>query len=324
MLLAIALTAFVAVVLLAIGIERRVTDGRARLRERVTRIAHNDRSPITSGRSALRFDNYSSIPILQAILRHSPSAARLADDLDRAAVPLRAGEFLVGSAALAVTLAALAAAVLGARGLGMLGVAAASGAGLVLPRLLLRWRFNRRRSALVNDLPDGLDMLARGLRSGIGLLSSIDAVIEQMGGVLGHELDRVRSEIAANLTVEEAFDEFDRRMRSPDLHIIVTAILVQREVGGNLAEILDNVAHTMRERVRLHNEMRSLTAEQRLSAYVIAAVPVLILLSLSLLDYELVRPLFERRSGQGVLLLAAALEVVGVIVMLQIASTYEV
>ncbi len=325
MLLGIALGAFVAVVLLAIGIERRVTEGRSRLRERVARIARDDYSPIAvSGTSALRLDNYSSIPFLQAILRRSPSAARLADDLDRAAVPLRAGEFLIGSAGIGVVGAVLAATVFGANGPGLIIAAFAGAAGSMLPRLLLRMRFRRRQAALVSDLPDGLDILSRGLRSGIGLLGAIDAVVEQVGGVLGHELDRVRTEIAANLTVEQAFNEFDRRMQSPDLHIIVTAILVQREVGGSLAEILDNVAHTMRERVRLHREMRSLTAEQRLSAYIIAVVPVGILICIALLDYELVRPLFERGSGQAMLGLAAALEVAGLLVMLQIASSYEV
>jgi tight adherence protein B len=326
MLLVIGLGAFATVVLLVMGLALGLSERRRRLAQRVAMIARDDYSPLAgpSGRRLLRAQNYSAIPFLQALLQRSPRAERIADDLDRAAIPLRVGEYLVLTAGLALALALLARVVFSVGPLALLMPVVGAVAGLLLPPWFVRQRQRRRRAEIERELPDALDIIARGLRSGTGLLAALDAVIDQVGGALGEELARVRAEIAASISVEDAFREFDRRVGSPDVGIVVTAMLIQREVGGNLAEILDNVATTMRERVRLRQEMRSLTAEQRISAYVVSGVPVFILGSLAVVDYELVRPLFEEAGGRVLLAIAAALELAGFLVVRSIIASFEV
>jgi tight adherence protein B len=124
--------------------------------------------------------------------------------------------------------------------------------------------------------------------------------------------------------VEDALLELDRRMDSPDLHIVITAFLVQREVGGNLAEILGNVAATMRERAMLRQELEALTSQQRFATWVVSAVPPIILVALALMNPGLVTPMFHHTAGWIVLGTAALLELTGVLVLRWMVSSFEV
>jgi tight adherence protein B len=196
--------------------------------------------------------------------------------------------------------------------------------GLVIPHRVVRMRLRSRSTRFEGELPDGLDILARSLRAGNGLLISIDALAEQLPGPTGMEFARMRQEIAAGVGVEDALLELDRRMDSPDLHIVITAFLVQREVGGNLAEILGNVAATMRERAMLRQELEALTSQQRFATWVVSAVPPIILVALALMNPGLVTPMFHHTAGWIVLGTAALLELTGVLVLRWMVSSFEV
>lgn len=322
----IALTAFLTAVLLAIALGRGITERRTRLRARVEGIAGLDQAgPAELGTlRLLRLQNYSKIPFLQSFLRGNVRAERIADDLDRAAVPLRVGEYLIVRVVVGVILA------LGARlyappGLAGIGlVALAFLVGLLIPKWFVGWRIARRRAQVEAALPDALSIISRGLRAGSGLLSSIDALVEQSEGVIAEEFARARQEIGAGLSIEQAFVEMSRRVDSKDLNMVVTAIVIQREVGGNLAEILDNTATTIRERFRLRAEMKSLTSRQRLSAYLIAVVPIGILLLFITGDSDTIRPMLETNTGHIMLAIAGALEVGGVLIIRQLLASFEV
>jgi tight adherence protein B len=318
--------AFGCITLLAIALGRQASAPRARLRARLDAVAHGEVSPLQEfqGRRMLRMQNYSALPVLREALQRSSRAERIADDLERAAIPLRVGEYLMMRIGVGLICALLARTLVPAGAVGFLVLVLAFLLGALLPRWVVMARIRRRRNQIEAALPDALDMISRALRTGSGLLQSIETVVEQMNGAISDEFGRTRQEIAAGLGAEDAFRGLDERVKSKDLHIIVTAIQIQREVGGNLAEILSNVGATMRERVRTRDDMRALTSRQRLTAYLMAGVPVAILGVLMATAPEVVRPLFTTELGRILLAIAAALVLAGFITMYQIASSFEV
>jgi tight adherence protein B len=326
MLLLIGLFAFFTIALLALALGQQLSTPRARLQARVDAIARGEYSPLQDfhGRRLLRMQNYSALPLLRGLLQRSPRAERIADDLERAAIPLRVGEYLMLRIATGLIFAVLGRFIIPAASLRFPVLALAFLLGMLVPRWVVSARIRRRRSSVEAALPDALDMIARALRTGSGLLQAVDSVIEQMGGAIADEFGRTRQEIAAGLGVEDAFKGLDERVKSKDLHIVVTAIQIQREVGGNLAEILTNVANTMRERVRVRDDMDALASRQRLTAYCISAVPAGVLLLMQVFAPEVVRPLFITNGGRTILTIAAGLVVAGFVIMRQIVASFEV
>jgi tight adherence protein B len=325
MVILIGLCAFATAALTAAVFGYTLGERQRRLRARIDTIAGGGViDPGYSGKRLLRFQNYSNLPFLREVLERSARAERLADDLDRAAIPLRVGEYLMFRVASGLIVALLVWLLLPTGVMRVIAAVLLALIGSMVPRFILKWRINRRRNQIEEALPDALDIIARSLRAGGGLLSAIDTVVEQIDGPISDELARTREEISVGLSVEDAFRDLDRRLQSGDIHILVTAIQIQREVGGNLAEILDNVSRTIRERYQLRNEMRSITARQRLTSYLIACVPPLIVLVLALIAYDSVRPLFERTGGHIVLAIALGLELAGILMIRQLIASYEV
>ena len=139
----------------------------------------------------------------------------------------------------------------------------------------------RRHPALhkmESQLIELLQMLSSGLRAGFGLIQALEASGDQVPAPLQFEVRRTLRDMAMGASVEQALSSLNERVGSSDFDIVITAILIQRSVGGNLAEILDNVAHTMRERERIRGEIRTLTSQQRMTGFVIGGIPIGLLL----------------------------------------------
>lgn len=146
--------------------------------------------------------------------------------------------------------------------------------GFYAPRLYLNIMMQRRLTAFNNQLGDTLILLANSLRSGYSLLQSMETVSRELPPPMSVEFSRVVREIGLGLSIEEALQHMLERVRSEDLDLVVTAISIQHEVGGNLSEILDTISHTIRERIRIKGQIRAMTASQRLSGNVVALLPV--------------------------------------------------
>ena len=129
----------------------------------------------------------------------------------------------------------------------------------------MRFLQGRRLNAFNNQLGDTIVLLSNALRSGYSLLQSMETASRELSQPMAGELQRVTREVGLGLTIQDALANMMRRMPSDDLDLLITAINVQHEVGGNLAEILDTIAHTIRERIRIVGEIRTITAQQRLS-----------------------------------------------------------
>jgi tight adherence protein B len=161
-------------------------------------------------------------------------------------------------------------------------------------------------------LPDILSILASSLRAGHSFLQGLDAVGREIGGPGGEEFGRLTAEIRLGKTVDTALIDLAERIGSDDFRWAVLAVTVQREVGGNLAEVLDTVADTMRERDQIRRQVEVLSAEGRLSLYILAGLPIVIGLYLALVNPEYISLLFSTQLGLVMIVTATCLEILGV------------
>ena len=171
----------------------------------------------------------------------------------------------------------------------------------------------RRTSTFTEQLPETLQMLGSSLRSGFSLLQGLESVSRQIQGPLGKDMRHVVVEARLGRPLVSALEEVAQRVRSEDFSWVVTAIAIQREVGGNLAELLDIVAATMLARARLRREARTLTAEGRIGAIIISVMPVAIGLFVYAVNPSYIRPLFHTAAGELLFYGSIVLGVLGIV-----------
>jgi len=198
-------------------------------------------------------------------------------------------------------------------------VAAIVGIGcLMLPAVVVEILTSRRVHKIEDQLEQMVSMISNSLKAGFGLLQSLDQAAQQLAPPLSSELLRVIHETDVGGTLEEALTALAERVQSYDLDMVVTAVLVQRTVGGNLAEVLDNVGHTIRERVRLEGEINTLTAQKKLSGVIIGLLPVALVLLFFATDADYMSTLFTHPAGRILLVTGVALDVVGLLMIRRI------
>ena len=183
--------------------------------------------------------------------------------------------------------------------------------GFMLPRFWLGRRKSGRLSSFNKQLPDTITLLSNSLRAGSSFLQSIELVSREGGPPMSEEMGRVVREVNLGLGMEEALQNLVRRIKSEDLDLMVTAIGIQQQVGGNLAEILDTIAFTIRERVRIKGEINTLTAQGRVSGYLVAFLPIAIAVTLNFINPEFMQPLFTELIGQILLVIGGIMMAIG-------------
>jgi tight adherence protein B len=224
---------------------------------------------------------------------------------------MRAGEFVASSVVCAIA-GGLLGAVLLRNILFILAVAAV--ASLAPYAWLVRAR-SQRQKKMAEQLADVLSILASSLRAGHGFLQSLDQVASEITEPSASEFHRVVSEIRLGRPIDEAMIAMADRIGSEDMRWAVIAVNIQREVGGNLAEVLDIVAKTVRERAYIHRQVRVLSAEGRISIAILAALPIGLFLYLAITNPEYVTPLFKDPIGQILLIAGGTLMGLGILVM---------
>ena len=213
---------------------------------------------------------------LSRALERQDLATRLSTDLARADLKMRPAEFLLAWAATPFVFVAVAY-VAGFIFPGFQNIVALIAIflfGLWAPRLYLKYRQRRRLKQFATQLPDTITLLANSLRAGSSFLQGIELVTREARPPISEEFDRVVRDMQLGLALQPALNNLVRRVASEDLELMVTAIQIQAQVGGNLATVLDSIAFTIRERVRIQGEIQTLTAMQRYSGYVITLLPV--------------------------------------------------
>ena len=229
---------------------------------------------------------------------------RLQAQLDQAAWLIRSNEFLV----MCIAAGLLGALILSGITQNLLGVLPGALLGGLVPVLVMKIRISKRRAAFVDQLPNTLQLLSGSMRAGYGLLQALDAVVKEAEEPTSQEFARVLTETRLGMPLDESLEGMAQRLDSDDFHWVVLAIGIQREVGGNLAELLTTVAKTMRNRATLRRQIRVLSAEGRISAWVVATMPFFVAFALSIINPGYLAELFTRIEGlvmvgMGVLLL---------------------
>jgi tight adherence protein B len=187
--------------------------------------------------------------------------------------------------------------------------------GLVLgaaPYLFLLRKRKSRLRRFSEQLSSGIDLMARGLRAGQALPATIETVAQEAEEPLRSEFRRATDEQSYGLPFREAMINLSRRVPVPDLQFLVTAILVQKETGGNLAQILDKTSHVIRERVRVAGEMRIRTAQGRLTGWILVALPFAMFIGMNFINPGYGRELFHNPLGQKFVMIAAILMALGI------------
>jgi tight adherence protein B len=220
-------------------------------------------------------------------------SARLDEKLDRAGMPIMAGEF-VALTVVAALVGGVVAAIFLLNVIFVLLIAAVSG---LIPYYMLRRAEKKRKRALIEQLADTMAILASSLRAGYSFLQALDTVSKEIGEPSATEFQRVVAEIRLGRPIDEALTAMAIRVQSDDLKWAVIAINVQRQVGGNLAEVLDIVANTVRERAYIRRQVQVLSAEGRLSVVILSGIPFFLFLYISIVNPEYISPLFTTTPG---------------------------
>jgi tight adherence protein B len=187
--------------------------------------------------------------------------------------------------------------------------------GFILPRLWLGRRKSGRLNAFNKQLPDTITLIANALRAGSSFLQAIELVVRESRPPISTEFGRVIREVNLGLPFEQALENMVRRVKSDDLELMATAISIQHTVGGNLAEILDSIAYTIRERVRIKGEIRTLTAQQRLSGYVVGFLPIGLAGFIFVAAPSFFDPMFDNEINIGGLPAGVVIMVLGLVMM---------
>jgi tight adherence protein B len=244
----------------------------------------------------------------------------LSRDLARADLKLRVGEY-IALTIISIFGFALVAYFLGGRALPAAGIGAVI--GFFAPRIYVGRQKAARLVRFDEQLSDMLNLMVNGLRAGYSTMQAMEAVSKELPSPICDEFRRVVQEMQLGIPMERALDNLVRRIPSRDLDLVVTAINVQREVGGNLAEILATISHTIRERVRVKGEIRVLTTQAMTSAKFLSAMPVFVMLALYFLNRDYVMEFFKpdtRTWGIISLGIGAGMIGLGYFVMTRIAA----
>jgi len=306
---------FLALLLGAIGV-RQLSQGRAASERRIQAL----RAKPGPAREAVILRQISAIPALRSFLSDNNWAVRTSLDLQRASLHLRVGEYLLARIFLAVLLAFLALLVVGFRAQGFLLAIPLGGLGFMLPALYVSLRKRRRLQAIQGQLVETVTLIANAVRSGFGFLQGVQATARQMTPPISDELDHLTQDINLGMGAEQALLDMSHRVGSQDLDIVITAIIIQRSTGGNLSEILDNVAETMKEREQIEGEISTLTAEKRLTGNILSIYPAVLAALLFLIGPDVMSTLWTESAGVVLLVIAVVLQVIGFLAIRRIVA----
>lgn len=256
----------------------------------------------------------SDLPFLNRVLSGREWTEEINRQLRRAGSSLNPGAFLLMTA-----VGTVAGMMLGNR-LGPAGMVVGGTLGGAFPYFWLRLRQKSRVTEFEEQLPDAIDMLVSAMKSGYSFHSATNFLGQELAAPLGPEFARVYDEQRLGIDARTALLNFQERVGSIDIKMFVTALLIQRETGGNLSEVLNRTSEMMRERMAVKGQLRTLTAEATYSARILALLPVIIFVAMMYIVPDFARSFVDSRTGQFMLAAATASVVMGYMIMMKIAD----
>ncbi|GAB4499802.1 MAG: type II secretion system F family protein [Anaerolineales bacterium] len=260
-----------AVVLLIAGLVISRRSERSLVEERLGRYLEDEFQT-----SSAKTDKKQSTPLtdwINARVEKTSFGEGIARELARADLKVKPGEYVAFVIIICFGLALIGYFLLG----GPIAAAIAAVVGLFIPRMYIKGQQQKRLQRFAEQLPDMLNLMVNGLRAGYSTMQAMEAVSRELPPPLSDEFRRVVQEMQLGIPMERALDNLLRRIPSEDLDFVVTAINVQREVGGNLAEIMDTISFTIRERVRIKGEIRVLTSQVMYSGRFLSILPLILM-----------------------------------------------
>ena len=269
-----------------------------------------------SARSILRGDQVSDLPMLDRLLADREVTSIVTRRLQAAAVNMTPGLFL-----LVVAVSAMGGLLIGRWiSAAFLGPVLGTAGGAALPLIWLTRKEKGRLMVFQDQLPDAIDMLVSAMKAGYSFQAAMKFIGEEVPEPLGPEFARFYEEQRLGMEVRTALISLQERVNSLDLRMFVTAILIQRETGGNLSEVLGKIGILMRERAALKGEIQTMTAESKLSARILGALPFVVFAAVSLLNPGFMRPMMETDIGPWVFFGATMSVMFGYWIMMRIAD----
>ena len=313
----IALLVFVLVALAVFAAVSLLDQRSAQARLIKERLANERKAPERAPEeelALLRDEQLSKIPALDTLLRRSTRVTNIQKMLAQGGLSMRAGNFL-GFSALAGVVATIAAYVLSKR----VEVAwVALLLGFLLPYSYASFRRNQRFEKFEELFPEAIDTLARAVRAGHAFTTALEMITAEVAEPVSGEFRQLYEEQKFGMPVRDALINLTERMPLVDVKFFVTAVMLQRETGGNLAEILDNLSYVIRERFKIQRQVRVYTAQGRLTMALLMAMPPIIVTIMLVLNPSFIRPLFADPIGHTLLVAGIILQTIGYFVIRKI------
>ena len=282
----------------------------ARIKRRLTTVGRFGSASRADVQNLLKSALYSEIPWVNALLSRVPIAKHLDLLLERANVDMTLGLFILCSV-VASGIAVFLFLIVGqpfylALVMGFMA--------LVCPYFYLKYVTWKRLRRFLEQMPDGLDMISQALQAGLGLTQAMVFVSREMPDPLGTEFSVFIEEVNLGLPLADALKKLEERMALPEVRLFNTALMVQREVGGSLAELLNKLADIIRDRFRIERLIKSLTGQNRMSAWVVCSIPPFLAVFMYIREPETMNDMFSDPMGRMMLAAALVLEIIGIFV----------
>jgi tight adherence protein B len=254
-----------------------------------------------------------TFPLIRRFTGETGWGERARVDLAQAGLTLKPSEYLLIRLFAGVMIALIMLLIFSGSSLLLFIVLGAAVFGFMLPGWYVGMRKTRRKDKIAKQLPEAVSLIANSLRSGFAFSQAMELASLQIASPIKEEFGQYLSDTSLGSPSEQALESMAERVGTYDMDMLVSTILIQRTTGGNLSEILDNVAETIRERERLHGEIRALTSSQRFAGFILSIYPMVLLALFTALAPDIWTILFKDPTGRIVLGIAIALQVIGII-----------
>ena len=281
------------------------------LRERLDTVQKTPERDAGENLALLRDEMLSKIPALDSLLRRSASISSLQTLLEQADVKSRAGNVLLLGIASGAALGLIVLLFSGFPKMAWLGVLI----GMFLPYSYASYKRNKRFQKFEELFPEAIDTLARAVRAGHAFTTALELIANEIADPVASEFRKLFEEQKFGLPVRDALMNLTERVPLVDVKFFVTAVMLQRETGGNLAEILDNLSYVIRERFKIMRQVRVHTAQGRMTMLLLMGLPPIIIVTMQLMNPTFIRPLFEDPIGHALLVVGITLQTIGYFVI---------
>lgn len=313
-------------VLVVVGIVISISSEKELVEERIEKYLEASETALEYGISEEEGERGSAFSEwANSLITKTDYGSKISEDLARADLKLKPGEFVAAMGLSSIVTAGLSWALLGKLEMTLLGgIFALVGAvvGLFIPQVFVGRMQTKRLKDFNAQLPDMLHLMVNGLRAGFSTMQALEAVSKELPAPISTEFRRVVQEMQLGISMEASLDNLLARIPSEDLDLVITAINVQREVGGNLSEVLETISHTIRERIRIKGEIKTLTTQVVASGRLLSLMPVFLILALYALNRDYIMQFFEEPIWCGASMLGCSglLIILGTIVMNKISD----